>query len=167
MLARFIAGLPHGAYFGVAALVAAHISPPEQRGTAVGRVMLGLSVALVVGNPLATWLGQVMGWRHAFALVSLRPDAEGPEQVAEEALAALKAEYPGLEPIEATGTVAGAPAIGHDIDFLTLDTTITCWTRCIDTTGGPLLVMGQVSEYDRERNEPVLRAVFASVELDE
>ncbi len=71
MLARFIAGLPHGAYFGVAALVAAHISPPEQRGTAVGRVMLGLSVALLVGNPLATWLGQVMGWRHAFALVSL------------------------------------------------------------------------------------------------
>lgn len=71
MLARFIAGLPHGAYFGVAALVAAHISPPEQRGTAVGRVMLGLSVALLVGNPLATWLGQVMGWRYAFALVSL------------------------------------------------------------------------------------------------
>jgi DHA1 family inner membrane transport protein len=71
MLARFVAGLPHGAYFGVAALVAAHISPPEQRGTAVGRVMLGLSVALLVGNPLATWLGQVMGWRYAFALVSL------------------------------------------------------------------------------------------------
>ena len=71
MLARFVAGLPHGAYFGVAALVAAHISPPEQRGTAVGRVMLGLSVALLVGNPLATWLGQVFGWRIAFVLVSL------------------------------------------------------------------------------------------------
>ena len=71
MLARFVAGLPHGAYFGVAALVAAHISPPEQRGTAVGRVMLGLSVALLVGNPLATWLGQILGWRYAFALVSL------------------------------------------------------------------------------------------------
>ena len=71
MLARFIAGLPHGAYFGVAALVAAHISPPEQRGTAVGRVMLGLSVALLVGNPLATWMGQTLGWRYAFAVVSL------------------------------------------------------------------------------------------------
>ena len=71
MLARFVAGLPHGAYFGVAALVAAHISPPEQRGTAVGLVMLGLSVALLVGNPLATWLGQVFGWRIAFVLVSL------------------------------------------------------------------------------------------------
>ncbi|HSD16358.1 MAG TPA: MFS transporter [Thermomonas sp.] len=71
MLSRFIAGLPHGAYFGVAALVAAHVSPPEQRGTAVGRVMLGLSIALLVGNPLATWLGQVLGWRYGFGVVVL------------------------------------------------------------------------------------------------
>ncbi len=71
MLARFVAGLPHGAYFGIAALVAARISPPEQRGTAVGRVMLGLSISLLVGNPLATWLGQLFGWRWAFALVSV------------------------------------------------------------------------------------------------
>jgi DHA1 family inner membrane transport protein len=47
LLFRFIAGLPHGAYFGVAALVAASISRPEQRGQAVGRVMLGLSIALL------------------------------------------------------------------------------------------------------------------------
>lgn len=68
---RFIAGLPHGAYFGVAALVAASISPPQQRGTAVGRPLLGLAVALLIGNPLATWLGQAAGWRYAFALVSV------------------------------------------------------------------------------------------------
>src|SRR3546814_19843694 len=60
LLFRFIAGLPHGAYFGVAALVAASISPPGQSGRAVGLVMLGLSIALLVGNPLATWLGQVL-----------------------------------------------------------------------------------------------------------
>ncbi|PNS08968.1 Arabinose efflux permease [Lysobacter silvestris] len=71
LLFRFIAGLPHGAYFGVAALVAAHISPPSQRGAAVGRVMLGLSVALLIGNPLATWLGQMLSWRYAFGLVSV------------------------------------------------------------------------------------------------
>lgn len=71
LLFRFIAGLPHGAYFGVAALVAASISPPGQRGRAVGQVMLGLSIALLVGNPLATWLGQVFEWRHAFGLVAL------------------------------------------------------------------------------------------------
>jgi len=71
LLARFVAGLPHGAYFGIAALVAAHVSPPDKRGRAVGRVMLGLSVALLLGNPLATWMGQAFSWRYAFGLVSL------------------------------------------------------------------------------------------------
>jgi DHA1 family inner membrane transport protein len=68
---RFIAGLPHGAYFGVAALVAASISPPAQRGQAVSRVLLGLAIALLVGNPLATWLGQVFEWRYAFGVVAV------------------------------------------------------------------------------------------------
>lgn len=71
LLARFVAGLPHGAYFGVAMLVAASISPPERRGAAVSRVLLGLSIAILVGNPLTTWLGQQFVWRTAFALVSL------------------------------------------------------------------------------------------------
>ena len=69
MLFRFIAGLPHGAYFGVAALVAATMAPPEQRAKAVSRVMIGLTVATLIGSPLATWLGQVVSWRAAFALV--------------------------------------------------------------------------------------------------
>ncbi|HEX4741617.1 MAG TPA: MFS transporter [Caulobacteraceae bacterium] len=64
--ARFLAGLPHGAYFGIAALVAASLAGPDGRAQAVGRVMLGLSVANVVGVPFATWLGQWLGWRAAF-----------------------------------------------------------------------------------------------------
>ncbi|MFC6841730.1 MFS transporter [Xanthomonas theicola] len=71
LLVRFIAGLPHGAYFGVATLVAASISRPDQRGAAVSRVLLGLNLAVLVGNPLATWLGQVAQWRYAYALVAL------------------------------------------------------------------------------------------------
>lgn len=70
MLARFVAGLPHGAYFGVAALAAVAISPPRARGKAVSLVMLGLTLAILVGNPLATWMGQTIGWRWAFVLVS-------------------------------------------------------------------------------------------------
>src|SRR4051812_34266893 len=65
--ARFLAGLPHGAYLGVAALVAADLARPERRAQAVASVMLGLSVANVVGVPAATWLGQALGWRAAFA----------------------------------------------------------------------------------------------------
>lgn len=70
LIARFVAGLPHGAYFGVAMLVAASISAPGQRGAAVSRVLLGLSIAILVGNPLATWLGQLSSWRWTFALVA-------------------------------------------------------------------------------------------------
>lgn len=66
---RFIAGLPHGTYFGVAALVVATLVPPNQRGKAVSRVMVGLTIAILVGNPMATWLGQSISWRYAFALV--------------------------------------------------------------------------------------------------
>src|SRR3954447_7005551 len=69
--ARFVAGLPHGAYFGVAALVAADLAGPERRARAVSRVLLGLSVANVVGVPPATWLGQTLGWRTAFAAAAL------------------------------------------------------------------------------------------------
>ena len=64
--ARFLDGLPHGAYFGVASLVAASLAPPARRGRAVASVMLGLSVANVVGVPAATWLGQQAGWRAAY-----------------------------------------------------------------------------------------------------
>ena len=71
MLFRFIAGLPHGAYFGVAMLVAASMVPLHQRAKAVSRVLAGLTIAILVGNPLATWLGQHLSWRYAFALVGL------------------------------------------------------------------------------------------------
>lgn len=71
MLFRFLSGMPHGAYFGVAALVAASMVEPAKRGQAVGRVMLGLTVAVLIGNPLAVWLGQVWSWRAAFAAVSV------------------------------------------------------------------------------------------------
>jgi DHA1 family inner membrane transport protein len=67
---RFLTGLPHGAYFGVASFVAAKMAPPNQRARAVGRVMLGLAVATLLGVPLATSLGQVLGWRAAFVAVA-------------------------------------------------------------------------------------------------
>ena len=71
LLARFLSGLPHGAYFGIAALVAASLVPSDKRTAAVGRVMLGLTVATIVGVPLANVLGQVVGWRWGFALVAV------------------------------------------------------------------------------------------------
>ncbi|WFS03006.1 MFS transporter [Rhizobium tumorigenes] len=68
-LLRFLTGLPHGAYFGVAALVAASMVPIHRRARAVGRVMLGLTIATLIGTPIATFLGQLLDWRAAFMMV--------------------------------------------------------------------------------------------------
>jgi DHA1 family inner membrane transport protein len=71
LVARFLSGLPHGAYFGVASLVAASLVAPRLRGRAVSSVMLGLAVAMLAGVPAATWLGQTLGWRSAYWLVAV------------------------------------------------------------------------------------------------
>lgn len=71
LLARFVAGLPHGAYFGVAALVTASLVAPNKRAAAISLVMLGLTLAILVGNPLATLLGQQIDWRYAFVAVAV------------------------------------------------------------------------------------------------
>ncbi|HET7267602.1 MAG TPA: MFS transporter [Oleiagrimonas sp.] len=69
--ARFASGFPHGTYFGVASLVAATLAPPGRRSQAVGYVMLGLSIAILAGAPLATWMGQQFGWRSAYVFVGV------------------------------------------------------------------------------------------------
>jgi MFS transporter, DHA1 family, inner membrane transport protein len=70
LLFRFLSGLPHGAYFGIAALVAASLVPVERRTQAVGRVLLGLTIATIIGVPFANWVGQAFGWRWGFAVVA-------------------------------------------------------------------------------------------------
>ena len=69
--ARLLAGLPHGAYLGTAAMVAASLAPPGRRASAVARVILGLSIANLIGVPLATWIGQLASWRVVFGIVAL------------------------------------------------------------------------------------------------
>ncbi|WP_222942215.1 MFS transporter [Protaetiibacter sp. SSC-01] len=70
VLFRFLAALPHGAYFGIAALVAASLMGPGKRGQGVALVLSGLTVANVVGVPLITFLGQQAGWRVAYLAVA-------------------------------------------------------------------------------------------------
>ena len=67
---RLLAGLPHGAYFGIGALVAADMLGPGRRAQGVAFILTGLTVANVVGVPLGTYLGQQWGWRTAFLVVT-------------------------------------------------------------------------------------------------
>ncbi|WP_296187251.1 MFS transporter [Pseudomonas sp. UBA1879] len=68
---RFLSGFPHGAYFGVAMLLAASLVPKNRRAQAVSRVFLGLTIATIVGVPFATWIGQTVGWRWGLAVVAV------------------------------------------------------------------------------------------------
>lgn len=70
LAARFVAALPHGAYFGIASLVAASLMGPGKRARGVALVLSGLTIANVVGVPAITWLGQVAGWRTAYLAVA-------------------------------------------------------------------------------------------------
>lgn len=71
LIARFVAGVPHGAYYGTASLIAASIVPKSERATAIGQVMIGLALANLLGVPLSTWLGQYSGWQLTFLIISL------------------------------------------------------------------------------------------------
>jgi DHA1 family inner membrane transport protein len=68
---RFLSGIPHGAYFGVAALVAASLVPLRLRTRAVSTILLGLTVATVIGVPVANVVSHAFGWRWTFAIVSV------------------------------------------------------------------------------------------------
>lgn len=70
LAARFLTGLPHGAYFGVAAVVAASLVKRDRRARAIARVMLGLTVANIIGVPLVTLLAQHVGWRGSYVVTA-------------------------------------------------------------------------------------------------
>jgi DHA1 family inner membrane transport protein len=67
---RFLSGVPHGAYFGVAALMVAGLAPPRFRARAVSMILFGLTVATVAGVPLVKTVAQAFGWRWTFAIVA-------------------------------------------------------------------------------------------------
>ncbi|WP_329623861.1 MFS transporter [Streptomyces sp. NBC_01255] len=68
---RILAGLPHGAFFGVGAVVAARLVPEDRQARAVATMFLGLTVANILGVPAATLLGQHLGWRATFLVVTV------------------------------------------------------------------------------------------------
>jgi DHA1 family inner membrane transport protein len=69
--ARFLAGLPHGALFGVGAVVASRLVSPDRAARAVSKMFLGLTVANIIGVPAGTALGQQLGWRSAYGAVAV------------------------------------------------------------------------------------------------
>ena len=99
---RFVSGLPHGAYFGVASVVAGNLVASERRSSAMAVVFAGLTVANVIGVPLTTLVGQHAGWRLVFVLVGVI------EVLAAVAVAAVV-------PVDRADATGAQPELRHEI----------------------------------------------------
>ncbi|WP_180117338.1 MFS transporter [Acinetobacter sp. YH12096] len=71
MAARLVTSLNHGAFFGLGSMVAASVVPKDKQASAVAMMFMGLTIANIGGVPLATWVGQNIGWRMSFAAITL------------------------------------------------------------------------------------------------
>ena len=83
------------------------------------------------------------------------------------ALEALRSEYPGLDADAAVDLLAGEMAVGHDIQFFSFDLPNTAWTRSLYCAAGTLLVYWQANDLELPATEPVLRAIRASLKVEE
>src|SRR5262249_31458112 len=113
------------------------------------------------------WTVLVQSPDTAFFLLTLDTDGPSSEQMARTTLEALREDYPDLEADECVDSLAGQPAVGFDIRFTSLDLTNTCWTRSFPCADGTVLVLCQLNDLELERHEPVLRAICASLTLDD
>ena len=103
----------------------------------------------------------------AFFLLSLDEDGPDSEHVANTALEALREDYDDLEAEERVDSLAGQPAVGHDIRFFSLDLTNTCCTRSFYAGAGTVLAMWQANDLELDEVEPVFNAIRASLRVEE
>jgi hypothetical protein len=113
------------------------------------------------------WTVLVQSPDTAFFLLSVNEEGPSREHVVRTALEALREDYPDLEADECVDSLAGQPAVGHDMRFISLDLTNTCWTRSFSSADGTVLVLCQLNDLELEQHEPVLRAICASLTVAE
>jgi hypothetical protein len=99
-----------------------------------------------------------------FAIVTADETRPAPAELADEALAAMREEYPALDAAPALETIAGHRAIGHDIEFISLDMINYCSIRCYRTPQRTVLVFGQWSDVAGEEPEALLGKLRLSLE---
>ena len=109
------------------------------------------------------WTVSVQSPDTTFFLLSFDGNLPEPAAMADTALEALRSEYPALDADRAVDSLAGRPAVGHDVQFFSFDLTNTCWLRSIHGAGGTLLVMWEANDLELERLGPVLKAMAKSL----
>jgi hypothetical protein len=111
------------------------------------------------------WTVSVQSPGTAFLLLTVDENDSSPEEMLTTAREALQADYPDLEVEDCIDTLAGLPAVGHNMRFISLDLTNTCWTRSFYSEAGTVMVLCQCNDLESEVNEPVLRAMCASLKV--
>ena len=103
----------------------------------------------------------------AFAMIQLDRDLPDPQQMIDEALETLRSDYPTLEAESTLETIAGEMAIGHDLEFFSMDLLNSAWTRSFYGPAGTVFLLCQVTDADREEYEPGLKEVTRSMRSEE
>jgi len=100
----------------------------------------------------------------AFAMLTLDADRPDPAELAEEALGAMREEYPNLDSRDANETLDGHHAVGHDVEFLALDIPNACVIRSFRTPRRSILIFCQWSDLDDDDMAPAMALLRKSLE---
>jgi hypothetical protein len=100
----------------------------------------------------------------SFAMVTVDTDCPDPRDLAEEALEAMREEYPGLDALEAREEIDGHTAVGHDLEFFSFDLASGCSIRSYRTDRHTVLVFGQWTDAEDDMGEQVMEALRRSME---
>ena len=116
-------------------------------------------------GPLTTVAVQAPGGL-AFALVTVDDSCPAPAEVADQALEALREEYPVLDAVPALESINGHRAVGHDVEFMSLDLTNSCTIRCFRTARRTVLLFGQWSDLVGDESETLdaVRRSFGEID---
>ncbi|MBF0793689.1 MFS transporter [Staphylococcus lentus] len=71
MISRVIAALAHGSFFGIGSLFAANMVAPHKRASAMALMFMGLTLSNIIGVPFGTFIGQLLGWKMTFVVISV------------------------------------------------------------------------------------------------
>ena len=100
-----------------------------------------------------------------FVIVTVYEHSRTPVEIADEALDAMRDEYPDLESSPVREVIAKRTAVGHDVNFFSLDLTNTCWIRSLSAGDQSVLIFAQTNDSYLETGEQVFRAICASLEI--
>lgn len=111
------------------------------------------------------WTVSIQSPTTAYLVISYQEQIDDATAMAEAVLQGLQESYESIESDDAVESIAGLPAIGYDVHFFHLDFTNTAWIRSLPTGDGGLLLMAQTCDNEIDEIEPLIREIFAGLQL--